>query len=77
MNYWGHMTDQMRDAMGYDAWGNAPHLVAPQDAVALNDVPRASGDVICRHCHVLYRMHPVVQGALWATRTCKDGIVKL
>ncbi len=74
---WNRMTDQMRVAMGYDELGNAPHLLAPQDARALCDVPRAGGEAICRHCHVLFRMHPVVQGALWATRTCVDGLVKL
>lgn len=74
---WGRMTDKMREAMGYDSFGNAPHLVSAQDKIALRNVSRAGGDVICSHCHVLFRMHPVVQGALWATRTCKDGLVKL
>jgi hypothetical protein len=74
---WGRMTDQMRTAMGYDEWGNSPRLVSHVDRKALNDVSRASGDAVCSHCHVLFRLHPVVQGALWATRTCKDGLVKL
>lgn len=74
---WGRMTDQMRTAMGYDEAGNAPHLLASQDLEALPLVTRASGEVTCSHCHVLFRLHPVVQGALWATRTCKDGLVKL
>jgi uncharacterized Zn-finger protein len=74
---WGRMTDQMRVAMGYDDMGNAPHLVSAHDEKLLCDVSRASGDAVCSHCHVLFRLHPVVQGALWATRTCKDGLVKL
>lgn len=71
------MTDSMRTAMGYDAFGNAPHLVSAHDEILLRDVSRAGGDAVCDHCHVLLRLHPVVQGALWATRTCKDGLVKL
>jgi hypothetical protein len=71
------MTDAMRMAMGYDEFGNAPHLVSAIDEVLLESIPRAGGDVICSHCHVPFRLHPVVQGALWATRTCKDGLVKL
>ena len=71
------MTDKMREAMGYDMFGNAPHLVAAQDEIALSNIPRAAGSVICDHCGVAFVHHPVVQGALWATRTCKDGIVKL
>lgn len=74
---WGRMTDAMRTAMGYDDFGNAPHLVSVADEILLRDVSRASGDVVCSHCHVLFRMHPPVQGALWAIRTCKDGLVKL
>jgi hypothetical protein len=74
---WRRMTDKMREAMGYDSYGNAPHLVSAQDEVALCDVPRAGGGVICLHCGLAYCSHPAVQGALWATRTCKDGIVKL
>jgi hypothetical protein len=74
---WARLTDQMRVAMGYDEFGNAPHLVAALDEIALSSVPRASGQVVCDHCGITFSRHPAVQGALWATRTCKDGIVKL
>jgi hypothetical protein len=74
---WWRLTDKMRDAMGYDAFGNAPALVAAQDEAMLSNIPRAGGDVICDHCGLVFNRHPAVQGALWATRTCKDGIVKL
>lgn len=69
----------MADAFGYDEWGNAPHLLAPVDAKALeeNNWTRAAGDTICEHCGLTYRQHPEVQGCLWLRRTCKGGLVKL
>ncbi len=70
------MTDQMQTALGYDMYGNCARLVCSADRIPLSRVTRASGDVVCRACNVLYRLHPAVQGALWATRTC-EGIVKL
>lgn len=70
------MTTQMQEELGYDMFGNAGRLVASIDRIPLVGTPRAGGDVICRRCGVLYRLHPAVQGALWATRTC-EGIVKL
>lgn len=69
------LTDKMREAFGYDSFGNSPQLLAEADRLALLDLRRAGGDVVCR-CGVKYVNHPAVQGALWATRTC-EGIVKL
>jgi hypothetical protein len=70
------MTDAMQTALGYDAFGNNPDLVCEADKEALSNIPRASGDATCDICHALLRLHPSVQGALWATRACY-GIVKL
>lgn len=71
------LTDQMREAFGYDSYGNSMRLLCQSDRIMMaRGVPRAGGDVACRTCGVLYRNHPAVQGALWATRTC-EGIVKL
>lgn len=68
------LTDKMREAFGYDSFGNCDRLLAEADRDV--DVPRAGGDVVCRVCGVKYYAHPAVQGKLWATRTC-EGIVKL
>lgn len=71
------LTDKMRTVFGYDSFGNSPELVCEKDARELEaGIPRAGGTVICRVCGVTYNIHPSVQGALWATRTC-EGIVKL
>lgn len=71
------MPSMTRDALGYDIFGNAPELVCAKDQIELEaGIPRAGGDVECSVCHMLYKNHPPVQGALWATRTCK-GLVKL
>lgn len=69
--------DTMRESLGYDANGNAPHLLAEMDRRLIEEVgvPRAGGDVVCR-CGFTYYQHPAVQGALYLTRTCA-GIVKL
>lgn len=69
------MTEQMQFTLGYDEWGNNRSLIAACDKHQLSNVSRASGDVICK-CGSPYRLHPGVQGALWATRTC-EGIFKL
>lgn len=69
-------TDKMREAFGYDMLGNSPTLVAAADEVVLErGINRAAGTVMCS-CGVTYNLHPPVQGALWATRTC-EGIFKL
>ncbi|USN15964.1 hypothetical protein PAPPERLAPAPP_02230 [Brevundimonas phage vB_BpoS-Papperlapapp] len=69
--------DTMRESLGYDQNGNAPHLLAEADRHYIDEVgvPRAGGDVVCR-CGFSYYQHPAVQGALYYTRTC-EGIVKL
>lgn len=72
------LIDKMRDAFGYDSFGNSWELLAQADRIKINNgIPRAGGGVICEHCGVAYYRHPPVQGALWATRTCRAGIVKL
>jgi len=71
------LTDKMREAFGYDSFGNSHKLLASHDRLMMRrNVPRAGGDVVCTVCGVIYARHPPVQGALWATRTC-EGIVKL
>lgn len=71
------LTEKMRDAFGYDSFGNSDHLLAEKDRQEMDaGVPRAGGTVLCPVCGVTYNAHPAVQGALWATRTC-EGIVKL
>lgn len=71
------MTDMMQQLLGYDQFGNNFSILAESDRIFIEEVgvPRASGDVICK-CGSHYYIHPHVQGALWATRTCQ-GIVKL
>lgn len=73
------MTTAMATAMGYDQHGNAPDLLSPKDAAALedNDWKRADGNAICWICNSTYYLHPRVQGALWLRRTCDQGLVKL
>lgn len=72
------LTDQMREAFGYDMYGNSRKLLAKSDRHMMNKgVRRATGTVLCSVCKVTYNLHPPVQGALWATRTCDVGIVKL
>lgn len=72
------LTDQMREAFGYDMYGNSAGLLATLDRHKIaRGVPRATGTVLCSVCQVTYNLHPPVQGALWATRTCDVGIVKL
>jgi hypothetical protein len=73
------LTDKMREAFGYDSFGNSHKLLSSFDRLMMHrrgGVPRAGGDVVCAVCGVKYVLHPPVQGALWATRTC-EGIVKL
>lgn len=71
------MIQAMRDAFGYDTFGNSPRLVCLADEEEMErGVPRAGGMVMCSVCRATYNVHPPVQGALWATRTC-EGIVKL
>lgn len=62
----------------HDHFGNAPHLLAPEDAAALDagQVQRTGGDNRCP-CGKLYYDHPPVLGALWATRLCNGSLVKL
>lgn len=71
------LTTLMREAFGYDEFGNAPHLTAPIDAEAIfqGRFTRVAGEAECP-CGVLYRQHPQVQGCLWLHRAC-DGLVKL
>lgn len=71
------MTTVMQENFGYDPDGNAPHLLAPQDAEALErgDFLRVAGESQCK-CGSLHRHHPPVQGALWLVRSC-EGLVKL
>lgn len=72
------LTERMRDAFGYDTFGNCSKLLCAHDRLMMRrGVPRASGMVLCSVCGVTYNAHPAVQGALWATRTCDSGIVKL
>ena len=73
---WG--TTAMQKAFGYDDMGNAPHLLAEVDRAALDagQDRRVSGDAICPICGSAYRVHPDVQGALWAKRGC-EFLVKL
>lgn len=71
------LTEKMRTAFGYDSYGNSHELLSEKDRREMNKgVPRAGGEVLCCVCGVTYNIHPRVQGALWATRTC-EGIVKL
>jgi len=71
------MTDMMQHLLGYDSLGNNFSLISEPDRAFIEEVgvPRASGEVTCK-CGSPYRIHPAVQGALWATRTC-EGLVKL
>jgi hypothetical protein len=71
------LTEKMREAFGYDQFGNSHKLLSSYDRLMMRrGVPRAAGTVLCQQCMVTYNLHPPVQGALWATRTC-EGIVKL
>lgn len=65
------LTEAMRDALGYDEWGNNEALLAPVDKQALEEGTwmRAAGSMLCE-CGIEYRLHPKVQGCLWLTRTC-------
>ena len=67
------------DALGYDEFGNARHLLTENDAHRLlhGDWNRADGDVLCPDCGQPFRVHPEVQGALWLRRVCRDRLVKL
>lgn len=71
------LTEAMRDAFGYDALGNAEHLLAPLDRERLEEGEylRVAGEADCV-CGLRYRLHPPVQGALWLRRGC-EGLVKL
>lgn len=70
------LTTAMREAFGYDSFGNAEDLIAEKDKRVIEaGINRASGGVICR-CRLPYYSHPPVQGALWLTRTC-EGLYKL
>lgn len=74
------MTTQMKEAFGYDTFGNCSKLLSSFDRLMMyrrGGVQRAGGTVLCSVCGVTYNAHPAVQGALWATRTCDAGIVKL
>lgn len=72
------MTSAMKDAQGYDTFGNCSKLLCAHDRLHMRrGIPRATGTVICSVCGCTYNLHPAVQGALWATRTCDTGIVKL
>lgn len=66
------------DWIGYDSMGNKPELLAEVDRVALDEgrITRVNGDTACPRCGYEYRVHPQVQGALWATRGC-ERLVKL
>lgn len=72
------LTDKMREAMGYDTDGNAPSLLAEVDRRAMDagKIHRVAGEARCPACQCVYRLHPPVQGALWATRGCLE-LVKL
>lgn len=72
-------TTEMLAHFGYDAFGNAEHLLAPRDKVVLLDGSwiRADGEASCQMCGVAYRLHPEVQGALWLRRSCSGLLVKL
>lgn len=72
------MTSLMKESFGYDMFGNCSKLLSAHDRLMMRrGVSRASGTVLCSVCGVTYNLHPAVQGALWATRTCDAGIVKL
>lgn len=74
------LTTVMREAFGYDSFGNCSKLLSSYDRLMMRrgrGVPRAGGTVLCSVCKCTYNVHPPVQGALWATRTCDAGIVKL
>ncbi|HRP25373.1 hypothetical protein [Thauera sp.] len=73
------MHTQQLEAFGYDAYGNAPDLLAPKDAEAIENGSwqRADQHATCEHCGLFYRQHPEVQGARWLRRTCRAGLVKL
>lgn len=72
------MTEDMREALGYDEFGNNPRLLHPSDEriISKGEVRRVNGDMLCQKCHMPVRLHPKVQGALWVTRSC-EGLVKL
>jgi hypothetical protein len=72
------MIEAMHRSFGYDEFGNNVRLLAAADREEMDKgVPRAGGMVLCSKCGCTYNIHPAVQGALWATRTCDAGIVKL
>lgn len=70
------MTSLMKHNLGYDDFGNADHLLASCDKIALDEGTwiRADQNSICK-CGSLNRHHPQVQGCLWLIRTC-EGLVK-
>lgn len=65
--------------MQHDNFGNAPHLLAEDDArkIENNEYRRASGEVICEFCGKPYWKHPLVLGALWLNKVCGDDLVHL
>jgi hypothetical protein len=67
----------LRSNLGYDSLGNAPHLLCPNDKIAIEsgDYKRVGGEALCT-CGLPYNLHPPVQGALYLTRSCQ-GLVKL
>lgn len=73
------MTTKMREAFGYDEFGNCPKLLCKADREVINHGVwgRAGGTVLCTVCGCTYNIHPAVQGALWLTRSCDAGLVKL
>ncbi len=72
------LTDKMRTAFGYDMYGNSPLLLAAHDKKEIErGINRAGGEVVCTNCGCSLNLHPKVQGALYLTRTCTYGIVKL
>ncbi|GLS29942.1 hypothetical protein SAMN04488498_104353 [Mesorhizobium albiziae] len=68
----------IQHSLGYDEFGNNPDLLTRADKRNLDRgrIARVSGDATCPACGEAYRLHPPVQGALWATRGC-FGLVKL
>lgn len=72
------MISTIAENLGYDEFGNAPHLLAECDRVALEEgrFTRVAGEADCQVCGCKYRHHPEVQGATYLRRAC-DGLVKL
>lgn len=72
------MLSTIQAGLGYDEMGNAPHLMTDADRrnLDLGRIQRVNGDDACPGCGEPYRLHPQVQGALWARRGCYS-LVKL